>query len=94
MLQEKKLIEKLEQENNENNKNETFKKFREQTAKQRQKIKGLKTDTAKDAPESPLKETQLNLQPEQQTIVKLTKENLQKNDDNYSSKNKGSQKTK
>ena len=93
MLQEKKLIEKLENENNEANKNETFKKFRDQTAKQRQKIKNLKTDNQnREEPASPPKETQFDQKPEQQSIVKLTKENLQKNDEQFSNKNKATKK--
>lgn len=93
MLQEKKLIEKLEMENDESNKNETFKKFRDQTAKQRQKIKELKTDNQnKEDTPSPQKDPLFETKPEPQSIVKLTKENLQKNDEQYSNKNKASKK--
>lgn len=93
MLQEKKLIEKLEQENNETNKQETFQKLRDQTAKQRQKIKELKTDSQnKEQTPSPQRNTLFDTKPEPQSIVKLTKENLQKNDEEYSNKNKATKK--
>ena len=86
MLQEKKIIEKVEKENNENAKQETFKKVRDQTAKQRQKIMDIKNDdqNSPDKDSSPQEETV--------KVAKLTKENLQKNDEQLSSKNKASKK--
>jgi hypothetical protein len=85
MLQEKKLIEKLEKENEETQKEETMKKFKEQTAKQRQKVQTMKTD--KEQPEPIAKQRQAELEyEEKKTVGKLTKENLEKNDDHYSRK--------
>lgn len=85
MLQEKKLIEKLEDENKEAETKKKFDSIRDQTAKQRQKIKDLKTDepnnnTKEIAPavEEPVEE--------KKTLGKLTKENLAKNDEHYSQK--------
>lgn len=76
MLQEKKLIEKLEQENEENKKSETFNKFREQTAAQRQKIKTLKKDPQNETAGSSGPVKIEAPQEERKTIVKLTQENL------------------
>ena len=84
MLQEKKLIEKLEKENKDLENEKKFKTFRDQTALQRKKIKTLKTDKPGDSNEpaeytSPAKE-------EQKIIAELTKENLERNDERYSQK--------
>ena len=86
MLQEKKVIEKLEKESGENAKQETFKKVRDQTAKQRQKIMEMKNDNQNTD------NVQQETKGETSKVVKLTKENLQKNDDQYSTKNKASKK--
>lgn len=80
MLQEKNLLQKLEKENEDNQKEETKKKFMEQTAKQRQKIKTLKTDKDQTVQPSPTKEEYA----EEAKVAKLTKDNLAKNDEHYS----------
>jgi NADH dehydrogenase/NADH:ubiquinone oxidoreductase subunit G len=89
MLQEKKLIEKLENENEENQKKETMKKFKEQTAQQRKKIKNLKTDKQDNATTANKKE---NPEEEKKAVAKLTKENLARNEEQYSQKSKASKK--
>lgn len=89
MLQEKKLIEKLENENEENQKKETMKKFKEQTAQQRKKIKNLKTDKQENATTANKKE---NPEEEKKAVAKLTKENLARNEEQYSQKSKASKK--
>lgn len=86
MLQEKKLIEKVEKENDQNNKEDNFKKIRDQTAKQRQKIMDMKNDNQS----SPGKEGASKQ--DTTKIAKLTKENLQKNDEQFSSKSKAAKK--
>jgi hypothetical protein len=90
MLQEKKLIEKLERENEDNQKVETLKKFKEHTAKQRQKITTLKTDKIEELPiqiakqkEDPMETA---VEEEKKVVKKLTKENLFKNEEQYSKK--------
>ena len=102
MLQEKKMIEKLEKENEDTQKQETFKKFKEKTAKQRQKIKKLKEEKEKtqspqkDTYQSPQQKTKKEESPaqveapkeENRNIGRLTEENLKKNDEHYSQKNK------
>lgn len=89
MLQEKKLIEKLENENEENQKKETMKKFKEQTAQQRKKIKNLKTDKQDNATTANKKK---NPEEEKKAVAKLTKENLARNEEQYSQKSKASKK--
>lgn len=80
MLQEKNLLQKLEKENEEQQKEETKKKFMEQTAKQRQKIKTLKTDKEPTHEPSATKQEYA----EEAKVAKLTKDNLAKNDEHYS----------
>lgn len=86
MLQEKKLIEKLEHENEENQKKQTMKKFKEQTAQQRKKITNLKTDKEEDTQQVAPKIEE----PEEvkKPAAKLTKENLARNEEQYSQKSK------
>lgn len=88
MLQEKKLIEKLEKENNDVAKDQTTKKFKEQTALQRKKITTLKTDQPKTS--TPPAFTQAK--EESKIIGALTKDNLLKNEEQYSNKAKPAKK--
>jgi len=82
MLQEKKLIDKLEKEREENMKAETLKKFKEQTALQRQKIKNLKSnkeekEVAHEEPAVKIEDSLSNPeQEENKSVNKLTKENV------------------
>jgi hypothetical protein len=87
MLQEKKLIEKLEKENEETKKAEKTKKFKETTAMQRKKINNLKTEKEGEAHAEPA-ETQPVLAPippkeESKVVGKLTEANLKKNEEQY-----------
>jgi hypothetical protein len=85
MLQEKKLIEKLEKENNDVKKTETTKKFQEQTALQRKKISTLKDDPPQQNTGNSFTRPR---EEEAKMIGSLTKDNLAKNEEQYSSKNK------
>jgi len=94
MLQEKKLIEKLERENKDLEDKKKFETIRDQTANQRKKITDLK-DNKEEAPKE-IKAEEKKEQPppvdEKKAVAKLTKENLAKNDEHYSQKNKASRK--
>lgn len=95
MLQEKKMIEKLEKENEEQKKAETMKKFKDQTAKQRQKIQTLRTDKSPERQEEPQTSPPQPAPKEEKKIVAaLTKENLAKNDEHYSQKSNKPKKAK
>ena len=85
MLQEKRLIEKLEKEEEDNKKAETLKKFKEQTANQRKKITKLKDDkdqkkageTQEIYPDpSPEKEMPAFEDTEEKKIAQLTQDNV------------------
>lgn len=83
MLQEKRLIEKLEKEEEDNKKAETMKKFKEQTSLQRKKIKKLKTEkeqnkageTQEISPQPSPEKTQ-PLGEEEAKVAQLTQENV------------------
>jgi hypothetical protein len=94
MLQEKKLIEKLETENKDANEKKRFETVRDQTAKQRQKIKNLKSDEPGQATNQDLAQDTRPVvaapYEAPKSIGMLTKENLDRNDDHYSQKAKPS----
>ena len=94
MLQEKKMIEKLENENKEAEDKKKFDTIRDQTAKQRKKIKDLKGDETA-VPKQAAENTDLAVTApleENKTIAKLTKENLARNDEQFSQKPKATKK--